>query len=993
MVSWWPGDADARDIIGANPGTLQNGTAFAAGKIDPAFSFDGVNDFVDIPASSSLDVGNGDGLTLELWIQPSDISDSRAMVEYNDGAGHQGVHFWHSIPPYGGVGALFANIADSDGNIHLIFSSSGFVKTNVFQHVAVTYDKIDGTAKLFYNGVAIVSTNLGIFTPQTSYGLQFGTRISGTASGNNYRGLMDEIGLHNRALEDTEVLAIFNAGSAGKCKAIPPEITVQPGKQRVQAGSNATFSVSAVIGPLGYQWHFNGSDIIGATSSTLSLNSVQTNQAGDYTVTVSNPYGSTPSSNAPLVVVKPQCISAPPGLVSWWPAEGDATEPANGDDGIVQGDITFVPGESGQAFSLNGINSAVRVIASSELNVGAEAGLTIECWIKPSDLATERPVVEWNNGSSYGVHLWVSQSWFANGGPGDLFANIRSSGADHPLFSSAGALSTNVFQHVAVTYDKATGMGVLYINGTSVYSANFGSFTPITSYDLYLGRRASPDRPLFYAGLLDEVGLYKRALTASEIQAIFYAGNAGKTCIPPEVLLQPLSKRVRAGTNVAFTVAARGALPLAYQWRLNGANISGGTNSSLMLTNAQPSIAGNYSVRITNNLAAAISSNASLRVDVIFAFGNGQALTNAQASFVSPVTIQLQNVYPNGAVFYTLDGSTPTITSTQYNDPFVVTHSVILRALGYSPDFFQSGEMDPVNVLIVPTYKLTTTNTVGGAITVSPPIGPYMSNTVVSLTANPSPGWVLLQWLGDITGTTTNVSVTMNRDKYAQAVFGTTLNTTAAGNGSVVLSPPGGVYPYGTIVWLTGMPQPGSYFGLWGNAASGNVNPLSFGVTNPNPTVSSLFSPVGGGQAALTVVSKGNGRISVSPRANVYSVGQGVTITATPDSGQSFSGWSGDSTGTQNPLAVVLDQSKIIYANFTHRSALSAHASYEGLKQEGFVLTLTGDFGGRYQISSSSNLLNWLAVGIVTNPFGTVQFLDTNAMNLTRRFYQGVLLP
>ena len=51
MVSWWPGDENANDIQGNNNGTLQNGATFAAGKVGQAFSFDGVNDFIEVPNS------------------------------------------------------------------------------------------------------------------------------------------------------------------------------------------------------------------------------------------------------------------------------------------------------------------------------------------------------------------------------------------------------------------------------------------------------------------------------------------------------------------------------------------------------------------------------------------------------------------------------------------------------------------------------------------------------------------------------------------------------------------------------------------------------------------------------------------------------------------------------------------------------------------------------------------------------------------------------
>src|SRR5262249_52033129 len=48
MVSWWPGDGNANDIMGTNNGSLQNGATFASGKINSAFSFNGTNQFVNV---------------------------------------------------------------------------------------------------------------------------------------------------------------------------------------------------------------------------------------------------------------------------------------------------------------------------------------------------------------------------------------------------------------------------------------------------------------------------------------------------------------------------------------------------------------------------------------------------------------------------------------------------------------------------------------------------------------------------------------------------------------------------------------------------------------------------------------------------------------------------------------------------------------------------------------------------------------------------------
>lgn len=85
-----------------------------------------------------------------------------------------------------------------------------------------------------------------------------------------------------------------------------PLILVQPTNQSVVVGANVTFTVaSSGIAPFSYQWHFKGKAIAGATNGNYTIPSVQTDNAGDYAVNVSNPYGSVKSVAATLAVTWP----------------------------------------------------------------------------------------------------------------------------------------------------------------------------------------------------------------------------------------------------------------------------------------------------------------------------------------------------------------------------------------------------------------------------------------------------------------------------------------------------------------------------------------------------------------------------------------------------------------------------------------------------------------------------------------------------------------
>ena len=257
----------------------------------------------------------------------------------------------------------------------------------------------------------------------------------------------------------------------------------------------------------------------------------------------------------------------------------------------------------------------------------------------------------------------------------------------------------------------------------------------------------------------------------------------------------------------------------------------------------------------------------------------------------------------------------------------------------------------------------------------------------------PAPGWTFLQWLGDATGTNPTASVGMNQNKCVQAVFGTTLGKSVVGSGAVVSSPVSEFYPYGTKVRLSAVPQTGNYFALWGNAASGTNNPLSFTITNPSPTVTAVFASLSGsGAFALTVVPSGFGQVTVSPRANRYGNGTNVTLTALPDAGQSFVSWSGDLSATDNPVVVKMNQSKVITANFTKRSRLTPLSCQGRFNSDELQLLLTGEFGQSYVIETASELVTgatvWTSLATVTNNFGAVQFNDPFDPNRPQRFYR-----
>jgi Concanavalin A-like lectin/glucanases superfamily/FG-GAP-like repeat/FG-GAP repeat len=307
IISWWPAEGNASDVVSGNNGVAQNIT-YTNGEVGKAFYLNGSNAFVALPASASLNVGTGNGFTFEAWINPANL-DTHAVAEWNDGVGDIGTHLFISesqfptlgVPP----GCLYVNMVDTSGVDHVFSTGGGVVASNIYQHLALTYDKASGMAALYLNGNQVQSANLGSFTPQTSYNLYLGVRASGFAAGSYFTGTIDEPSLYNRALSQTEIQAVYNAGSGGKCNPyIPPP---RAATATAEWASNSVVGVDIVDGGAGYtntpNVRFIGGGGTGAQASVVVSNGMVV------AIDITNPGSG--YSNAPVVVIDPPFISNP----------------------------------------------------------------------------------------------------------------------------------------------------------------------------------------------------------------------------------------------------------------------------------------------------------------------------------------------------------------------------------------------------------------------------------------------------------------------------------------------------------------------------------------------------------------------------------------------------------------------------------------------------------------------------------------------------------
>jgi len=205
LVSWWPGDGNANDIQDGNHGTLQNGATFATGLVGPGFSFDGIDDFVEVPNSPSLMIAGA--FTVEFWFKLNATHDPFSSAA----PGFLSKGFFDSI-----------NLANNDGRLEVRGptprpnSTTNTWLAGVWYHVAVTYNAIE--YKIYVNGTQEGGVLSSYSILNNTDNIAIGSIPAFLPGPVTTNGLVDEMTIYNRALTASEVQAIFNAGSAGKCK-------------------------------------------------------------------------------------------------------------------------------------------------------------------------------------------------------------------------------------------------------------------------------------------------------------------------------------------------------------------------------------------------------------------------------------------------------------------------------------------------------------------------------------------------------------------------------------------------------------------------------------------------------------------------------------------------------------------------------------------------------------------------------------------------------
>ncbi len=425
----------------------------------------------------------------------------------------------------------------------------------------------------------------------------------------------------------------------------PPSIATQPTNRTVTVGANTSFLVGATgSAPLSYQWMLNGAQLSGASSSSLVLNNVQTNQAGNYCVIITNSAGSVTSVLAALTVLVPPSITASPidqtATVSsnvTFQASASGSSPLTYQWWFGGGALS---GQTANSLILTNVQvnqaGAYQVVASNAAGSATSAVAQLTVLVPPvitSQPANQSVAVGSNaifQVSASGTAPLSYQWWFnmtnavGNNTNALLLTNVQFNQAGQycvVVTNTAGSMTSVV---AALTVGTPPSIlqspsSLIIVQGQSAaFNVGVGGDAPLTYQWRFNGSSLSgatassysvPNATAANAGTYDAVARNAYGTMTSSVAQL-------TVLIPPTISSQPTNQTVGSGANVAFQVSAAGTAPLTYQWWFDATNAIGGDTNLLSLSNVQPDQAGNYSVVITNAAGAITSIVASLTVGI-----------------------------------------------------------------------------------------------------------------------------------------------------------------------------------------------------------------------------------------------------------------------------------------------------------------------------------------------------------------------------------------
>jgi len=419
-----------------------------------------------------------------------------SWVKTNDLSVRKGIACWGQDSPW--QGTYF--YVTANGNLKFDFAYNGgpqspsFIADNSWHFVGITCT--NGLIQLYINGIAS-GASLQMSPNVNGANKALGANIDNSAN-NNFIGSLDDFGIWNRALTPTEITNLYNSINTPA-----PTVSVSPSSTTICPGNPTTLTASAC--------------------------------------------GSTACSSSGLPT------SLQTGLVGYWPFCGNANDASgNGNNGTVNGATLTSDryGNTSSAYNFNGSSNYIDVGNNNSLNSNI---VTISAWYNAVDYGSSAQGFQGNLVSKREQSGWGGAYQLAlMSNPSNLvYAPYTIAGQNGNVYSTLQPLG----QWIHVVYVHDLNSARIYINGVLSGTTLVSGGLTFNNLPVWFGARPNAGGlSHFFNGKLDDIAIWNRALTATEIQQLYTTSDATYSWSPggettPSITVSPT-------TTTTYTVTA-----------------------------------------------------------------------------------------------------------------------------------------------------------------------------------------------------------------------------------------------------------------------------------------------------------------------------------------------------------------------------------------------------------------------------------------------------